>query len=293
MVLAVPQTDATATVAIKTGAIITRDDVSLTYTQQGPENGKQMLFIHGWRQTAAQWKKQVAYFTEAGFRVTTYDLRGHGDSAKPAFGYRISRFAADLNDFLAQLDLKDLTIVAHSMGCCVTWAFWDQYPESRKLIKKLVFVDEPVTLVIDPTWPEGKAKERAAIFTPDAAFTTAYNMTSATPPLIKSMLTSSASEEEYNWIMEQNRKISDENAARLLVDHAFNDWSDVLPRINIPTLVIAGAVSILPAAGVEWIASQIPGAKHYTFSAGEKGSHFLFWENPTKFNSLVEAFVNE
>ncbi|PNP74965.1 hypothetical protein FNYG_11689 [Fusarium nygamai] len=175
MALAVPQTDPSTTVPPKTGAIITGDGVSLTYTQQGPEDGKQMLFIHGWHQTAAQWQKQVAYFPMAGFRVTTYDLRGHGDFSKPTYGYRISRFAADLNDLLAKLNLKDFTIVAHSMGCCVTWAFWDQYPDSRKLITRLVLVDEPATLVIDPTWPEGKAEELATIFTLDSVFTTAYN----------------------------------------------------------------------------------------------------------------------
>ncbi|GKU14960.1 unnamed protein product [Fusarium langsethiae] len=233
----------------------------------------------------------VHHFAQAGFRVTTYDMRGHGDSAKPSFGYRISRLAADLNDLLTKLDHNDLTIVAHSMGCCVIWAFWDLYVNSRKLINKLVLVDEPATLVSDPNWPEGKAEELSAIFTPDAAFNTAYNMATITPSLIKSMFSSSVPEEDYNWTMEQNQKISNRNAAALIADHAFNDWSDVLPRIDIPTLVIAGEISILPATGVEWVASQIPGARHYTFTAAEKGSHFVFWENPVKFNSLVHSFL--
>ncbi|KAF4345533.1 AB hydrolase superfamily [Fusarium beomiforme] len=287
------QNSSTAVKAAETGTIITRDGVSLTYSQQGPDTGKQILFISGWRQTAAEWKKQVSHFTEAGYRVTTYDMRGHGESAKPTFGYRISRFATDLNDLLTKLHLKDLIIVAHSMGCCVAWAWWDQYPESHKLIQKLVLVDQSADFVIDPNWPDGKADDLAAIFTPDSVYNTAHNMTAATPPLVKSMMTSSVSQQDYNWILEQNRKISDENAGSLLIDHAFNDWRDVLPRINVPTLVIAGAVSIFPAVGVEWVASQIPGAKHYTFSAEEKGSHLMFWENAARFNSVVEAFLHE
>jgi pimeloyl-ACP methyl ester carboxylesterase len=292
MELPVPQAVATA-VAIKAASITTGDNCSLAYSQQGPDNGKPLLFIHGWRQTAAQWAKQVSHFSEAGFRVTTYDMRGHGDSEKPPFGYRISRLAADLNDLLTTLQLKGLTIVAHSMGCCVLWAFWDQYPDSHKLVKRLVLVDEPATLVSDPNWPEGKDKERAAIFTPDAVFNTAHNMADGLLPLIRSMFSSSITEEEFEWVMEQNRKINDKNAAALLIDHAFNDWSDVLPRINVPTLVISGEISILPAAGVNWVASQIPGAKHYTFSTMEKGSHFMFWENYERFNSLVEGFLLE
>ncbi|RYC78028.1 hypothetical protein BFJ63_vAg19099 [Fusarium oxysporum f. sp. narcissi] len=293
IILAFPHVISITTGAMTTGAITTGDGVSLTYSQQGPGNGKQMLFIPGWRQTAAEWKKQVDYFAAAGFRVTTYDMRGHGDSAKPGFGYRVSRFAADLNDLLTKLGLKDLTIVSHSMGCSVTWAFWDQYPSSRKLINKLVLVDQSANFVIDPNWPKHKTEELAAIFTPDAVYNTAHDMAAQTPPLVKSMLTSFVSKADYNWIMAQNKKMSDANAATLLIDHAFKDWRDVLPRINVPTLVIAGELSIFPAIGVESVASQIPCAKHYTFSAAEKGSHFMFWENPTKFNSLVKNFVTE
>ncbi|KAI6753867.1 hypothetical protein HG530_013043 [Fusarium avenaceum] len=275
------------------GTITTGDGTGLVYHQEGPEQGKHILFIAGWRQTAAQWKKQVDYFSAAGFRVTTYDMRGHGDSAKPNHGYRISRFAADLNDVLTQLELKDLTIVGHSMGCSVTWAFWDQYPSSRKLIQKLVLVDQSADFVIDPTWSEDQIKQMGAIFTPDAVYHTAHDMAAQTTPLVKNMFTSSVSESDYSWTLEQNLKISHKHAADLLVDHAFRDWRDVLPSIDVPALVIAGEVSIFPHSGVEWLASQIPDAKHYTFPAEEKGSHFIFWENPERFNSVVESFILE
>ncbi|KAM0230867.1 hypothetical protein ACHAPO_008923 [Fusarium lateritium] len=276
---------------MKTGTITTSDGVSLTYNQSGPEAGKQLLFITGWRQSAAEWKKQAEYFSKNGFRVTTYDMRGHGESAKPEFGYRVSRFAADLNDLVTKLQLKDVTIVGHSMGCSVTWAFWDQYPASHKFIRKLVFADQPADFVIDPTWPKEKAQVMGAIFTPDAVYQTAADMVAQGPALVKSMFTDDLTEADYDWIMEQNKKMSDKNAGTLLIDHAFRDWRDVLPRINVPALVIGGEVSIFPHQGVEWVATQIPSAQHYTFSAEEKGSHFMFWQNPEKFNSLVRNFV--
>ncbi|KAM0541006.1 hypothetical protein ACHAPJ_013422 [Fusarium lateritium] len=274
-----------------TGSINVGDGVSLSYSQKGPVLGKPMLFITGWRQAASVWKKQVDFFAAAGFRVTTYDMRGHGESSKPNFGYRVTRFAADLNDLITQLHLKDVTIVSHSMGCSITWAFWDQYPGSHKLIEKLVLVDQPADFVIDPTWTEDTTKEQGAIFAPDAVYQTAADMAAQAPPLVKSMFTSNISEDDYNWVMEQNLKMSDANAGTLLIDHAFKDWRDLLPRINIPTLVIGGALSIFPVTGIEWVASQIPSAKYHIFSAEEKGSHFMFWENPEKFNSLVKKFM--
>lgn len=50
------------------------------------------------RQPAAEWRKQADHFAAAGYRVTTYDMRGHDESENPNFGYRIGRFAEDLND---------------------------------------------------------------------------------------------------------------------------------------------------------------------------------------------------
>lgn len=274
-----------------TGHVQTGDGVKLSYTQSGPTDGRPILFIPGWRQAAAEWRKQVEYFSAAGFRVTTYDMRGHGESEKPEFGYRISRFAADLNDVLAELELKDVTIVGHSMGSSVAWAWWDQYPDAHDTLSTLVMADQSAVMVQNPAWTDEESAGLAATFTPVQVYEIANDMAAQTPALLQSMFTESIPEEEYDWIVEQNAKMSDENAAALLLDHAFKDWRDVLPRITVPSLVLAGNLSIFPHAGIEWVASQIPEAEQYTFSSDEKGSHFAFWENPDKFNAVVEEFL--
>ncbi|RSM06418.1 hypothetical protein CDV31_009192 [Fusarium ambrosium] len=275
-----------------TGLVKTQDGVHLNYTQAGPLLGQNLVFIPGWRQSAAEWKKQVEYFSKAGYRVTAYDMRGHGESEKPSFGYRLSRFGADLNDVLTTLDLHNVSIIAHSMGSSVTWAFWDQYPDERRRIDHFAIVDQSSVLVADPTWTKTEAETfSAALFTPDGTYEFAKNMTAETPPFVRSMFTPEVSEADYQWVLSENKKISDKNAATLLINHAFADWRDVLPRINIPTLVISGDVSVNNASGISWAATQIPGAKSRTFTAEEKGSHFMFWENPELFNSIIEEFV--
>ncbi|KAJ4185735.1 hypothetical protein NW755_008186 [Fusarium falciforme] len=275
-----------------TGLVKTQDGVHLNYTQAGPLLGQNLVFIPGWRQSAAEWKKQVEYFSKAGYRVTAYDMRGHGESEKPDFGYRLSRFGADLNDVLTTLDLHNVSIIAHSMGSSVTWAFWDQYPDERRRIDHFAIVDQSSVLVADPTWTKAEAETfSAALFTPAGTYEFANNMTAETPPFVRSMFTPDVSEADYQWVLSENKKISDKNAATLLINHAFADWRDVLPRINIPTLVISGDVSVNNASGISWAATQIPGAKSRTFTAEEKGSHFMFWENPELFNSVIEEFV--
>ncbi|KAM7205754.1 Alpha/Beta hydrolase fold [Naviculisporaceae sp. PSN 640] len=278
---------------VTTGTVKTSDGINLLYNQTGPRNGQDILFITGWRQAQVEWRKQTEYFASAGFRVTTYDMRGHGDSEEPEFGYRMSRFAADLNDVLTKLNLRKVTIVGHSMGCSVTWAWWDQYPESRNRASHFVFVDQSAVIVADPTWPAGQAEQLSAIFSPTAAYELAADMANQLAPLVKSMFTAAVSEADYDWVLAQNRKMTDAHSAALFLDHSSRDWRDVFPRITVPTLVIGGEVSVFPPAGIEWIAGQIPGAEKYIFSAAEKGSHFMFWENPTKFNSLVKDFVTK
>lgn len=273
--------------------IKTSDGIHLTYNQTGPKNGSPLLFITGWRQAAIEWHKQATYFSSAGFRVTTFDLRGHGDSEEPPFGYRVSRYAADLEDLLTELDLKKVTVIGHSMGCSIAWAWWDQYPSSHGRVAKFVFVDQPAVTARNPEWTDEQAAQVSAVFTPAAVYALAANMSAELAPLVRGMFTPAVSESDFQWVLEQNRKMSDATSAALLRDHALNDWRDVLPRITKPSLVIAGEVSVFPPRGVEWVAGQIPGAERYTFSRGEKGSHFVFWENPARFNEVVEGFVRK
>jgi pimeloyl-ACP methyl ester carboxylesterase len=146
-------------------------------------------------------------------------------------------------------------------------------------------------MVRHSNWTDVQAAQVAATFTPESLYALADDMAAQLPGLVKGFCTSSLSDADYQWILSQNEKMSDEHSATLLIDHAFKDWRDVLPRITVPTLVLAGDLSLFPASGVEWVAAQIPGARHYTFPAAEKGCHFAFWENPDKFNEVVEGFI--
>lgn len=274
------------------GTVTTSDGVKLAYIQAGPAAGQKLLFIPGWRQTAAEWRKQIEYFSGAGYQVTAYDHRGHGDSEKPNFGYRLPRLGADLNDVINTLALSNVSIIGHSMGSSVTWALWDQYPEQHSRIHNFVIVDQSSVLVQDPTWTQAQRDTwSAALFTPAQTYTFSANMSNELVPFVTSMFTKEISAEDLDWAIAQNQKMSDENAATLLINHAFMDWRDVLPRINVPTLVLSGDASLNNATGINWAVTQIPGARPYTFTKEERGSHFVFWENPERFNQVVREFV--
>ena len=77
------------------GQVTTSDGVNLHYLEAG--SGKPILMIPGWSQTAEQFKYQLSGLSDR-YRVIAIDMRGHGESDKPEFGYKISRLAKDTHD---------------------------------------------------------------------------------------------------------------------------------------------------------------------------------------------------
>ncbi|KAI0385184.1 alpha/beta-hydrolase [Hypomontagnella monticulosa] len=280
--------------ASTSGWITLPDGVRLRYWQDGPATGPNLVFIPGWVQTAEQFKKQVEHF-KAKFRVTTYDHRGHGESDKPAFGYRVTRLAADLEALLTQLDLRSVTLIGHSMGAAVTWAHWDMFAHER--IAKLVFVDQATTLTINPAWNPEQILEKGAVFPVETRFDLVNALSGPQwketwTMLAKGFFSPDVDPKDFEWALQQMMKSPPEVAAAMMLDHAVCDWTDVLPRINVPVLAIGARGSLMPAQGMEWIAKQT-GARSVTFEKEEGGSHCMFWENPEKFNRIVEEFLLE
>ncbi|MCI0700444.1 MAG: alpha/beta hydrolase, partial [Planctomycetia bacterium] len=54
------------------------------------------------------------------FRVTSYDLRGHGMSARPPSGYASAVMAEDFRQLHVELQLKSALLVGHSFGGVVS-----------------------------------------------------------------------------------------------------------------------------------------------------------------------------
>ncbi|MCI2420592.1 alpha/beta hydrolase [Saccharopolyspora sp. K220] len=275
----------------RSGYIVTNDSVRLHYVTAGA--GAPLVLVPGFSQSAAEFGAQIDDLGRDHL-VVAVDHRGHGDSDKPPHGYRVSRLAADLRDLLEALDLRDVALLGHSLGCAVIWCYWDLFDRSR--ISRLVLVDQGPMAALDLA-PAGQASELGAIFTTDAGLGIAAGLRGTDPiattrSIVDMMHTPAMSEDEVEWIVEQNLLLPREHAATLHLDHYGNDWRDVLPHITVPTLVIGGEVSIFSPAVARWVAAQIPDAQLRTFSAAESGSHLLFRENAELFNTVVREFLS-
>jgi non-heme chloroperoxidase len=95
--------------------MLTSDRVDLFFTDQG--DGPCVVFTHSWALNSDQWHYVVAGLLDEGFRCVTYDRRGHGRSDRHAGGWSMDLLAGDLAQLIEHLDLNDVTLVGHSMGC--------------------------------------------------------------------------------------------------------------------------------------------------------------------------------
>lgn len=272
--------------------ITTRDGVKLAYTKTG--SGHPLILVPGWSQSAAEWGRQIEALSKV---ATCYavDMRGHGLSDKPDHGYRISTLAADLADFIAALGLKNVDLMGHSMGCSIIWAYIDQYGQGN--IRKLVLVDEAPAVVGRPDWTPEQSLE-AGVFLPNyealygfCGAVVATTEAVANKEILRGMFTDRIPEDDLLWVSKENLALPRPHAATLLHDHCLNDWRDVIRTIRKPTLVVGGEKSFFSTASQRWIAAQIPGAEVSIFPGDEGGSHFMFFENPTRFNAEVSAFL--
>src|SRR5690348_3581580 len=86
------------------------------YYQQSGE-GPDVVLVHAVTSNQAVWLfTGLIDALAADFRVTAYDLRGHGFSDRPPTGYTSAVMAEDLRQLHAALGLGPAYLVGHSFG---------------------------------------------------------------------------------------------------------------------------------------------------------------------------------
>jgi pimeloyl-ACP methyl ester carboxylesterase len=271
----------------------TSDGCALDYRVDGPDNAPDTLvLLHGWSQSRAMFDRALPSLSRE-LRVITFDQRGHGRSGKPDHGARIARLAADLHELLDHLGVATAHLAGHSMGASVLWSYLDMHGTSR--LDSLIIVDQPSACVVLPWLDPAEAGQAGAIldFAGAEQFVKAVaaDNRDVRHAFLVSMLTKDIPADDLAWMAEENLRLPAPWGARLLLDHIMQDWRDVLPRIDVPTLVLAGEVSHVAPASQAWTAEHITGAELRTFTRLEGGAHFPFFQHPEAFCRVLTEFV--
>jgi cis-3-alkyl-4-acyloxetan-2-one decarboxylase len=93
-------------------------DASLHYLDEGPSDAPPLLFAHGNPTWSYLWRRPVAELSSQGHRCIAFDHMGFGRSDKPPklSAYSLQRHVDNAIALIEELDLRDVTLVAHDWG---------------------------------------------------------------------------------------------------------------------------------------------------------------------------------
>ena len=104
-------------------------------------SGPPLLLLHGYPQTHVMWHR-IAPALARDFTVVATDLRGYGDSDKPAGGHAHAAYAkrvmaADQVEVMARLGFADFAVAGHDRGGRVAYRLALDFPERVRALAAL------------------------------------------------------------------------------------------------------------------------------------------------------------
>ena len=102
-------------------------DITVHYLTVG--HGPDVVMLHGFLGNQAVWHLNIVPNLRRDFRLTSYDLRGHGYSEVTREGYTSENMAHDLKGLLDELGIQKPILVGHSYGADVCLYFSRLFPD--------------------------------------------------------------------------------------------------------------------------------------------------------------------
>jgi pimeloyl-ACP methyl ester carboxylesterase len=256
------------------------NNAEIAYRDEGA--GEPIVFLHAFPLNQTMWDEQVAALAPT-YRVITFDWRGFGQSGLGTTDSIMPAFADDLAELLNQLQIERATICGLSMGGYAAFAFYRTYA-SR--VKALILCDTRAAADTD----EGKRGryEMAEVARSKGAAAIAEKMI----PRLLGDTTLQSNVDAAKRVRGMIETAHAEGIAQALFGMARRgDSTDLLPRIDCPTLIIVGNEDKLtPQSEAEKMSRLIKTAKLEVI--GEAG-HLSNLEQPITFNLAVSEFLNQ
>lgn len=254
-------------------------------------SGPPVVLIHGYPLSGRAWDKQLLALLGAGHRVITYDRRGFGKSSQPTSGYDYDTFAADLHKLLEVLDLRETTLVGHSMGSGEVTRYLSTFGSARVERGVLVSPLQPFLLQADDN-PDGIPKSvfdgfvQAAKADMPAWMTAFFNVFFGTGSGRDASVSDEALQADWNIAVSASAM-----AAAVCIPTWGTDFRADLAKIDVPILVVQGdADQALP---IDKTGRRIPAfLKDAQLVEINGGSHGIPWTHAEQVNSALLEFMH-
>jgi 3-oxoadipate enol-lactonase len=243
--------------------------------------GAAVVLLHGFPFDRSMWEGQ-AEALGGEFRVVAPDLRGLGETPLGVDGVSIEGMAEDVAALLDELSLGRVVLGGLSMGGYVAFEFFRKFPER---VRGLVLAD---------TRPQADTEEGRRSREENAQ----RALKEGTAPIVETMLPkllSAGTRARGGEVLERVRAMmlgtSPEGAAAALrAMAARRDQTDLLPSINVPTLIVVGSEdAITPPSDAEAMREKIEGSRLVVI---EGAGHLSNVERPEEFNRALAEFLS-
>jgi pimeloyl-ACP methyl ester carboxylesterase len=241
-------------------------------------SGLPVVWIHGYPLAAAVWAPQEAI---PGVRHLAPDLPGFGATPPPAGEITIEGFAEGIVGLMDEKGLRSAVVAGLSMGGYIALSV------ARLAMERLcglILVDTRET----PDTDEARAKRLEAIEAVRSGGT--RSVVEAMLPKMMTAATIKEDPEKAGALRSIMESATPQGVIAALGAMARRgDSTPLLPRIEVPTLVVVGREdTITPPTDAERMRSAIPGAELLTI---EDAAHLSNFERPAAFNRGVAAFL--
>ena len=252
--------------------------ITLSYAVQGDASGPVLLLLPGPTDSWRSYEPVLAKLPTV-VRAIAVSQRGHGDSDKPAVGYRVTDLAGDVVALLDGLGVERAVLAGHSGSC---------------LVARRVAIDDPdrvagLVLEASPTTLRGDAGLEGFVESIVSGLTDPIDPTFARS-FVADTSTDDLAPEVLDQLVGELLKVPARVWKEMFVDLSAYDDLDELDRITAPPLLIRGDADGLVGRDMQaTLAARISGASMLVYPGV---GHTPRWETRGDSHD-VAAFVEE
>jgi non-heme chloroperoxidase len=250
----------------------------LSYTATGRESSPVVVLLPGPTDSWPSYSPVLDRLPSS-IRAIAVSQRGHGDSDKPATGYRVEDFAFDVMHLFDALGVERAVVAGHSGSCPVARRVAIDHPD--RSVAGLILEASPTTLKDDPGLEGFVTTVVSNLQDPiDPAFARSFLADTSSEELAPELRDQLAGE-----LLKVPARVWKEMFAGLL---AYDDLAD-LGRITGPTFLVWGdADGLIGRAMQDTLAERIRDSQLRVY---EGVGHTPRWEDPIRFAGDVAVFV--
>lgn len=268
----------------------TSNSMAISYLQWS-DRGMPLLLLHGMADHALVWSSLGDYLS-SNYQVIAPDLRGHGESGKPATGYHFQDYISDLRALINHLGWTQAHILGHSWSAKIAAIWANQQPE---VFKSLILVD-PFFIDKMPSWIRITFPILYQVL-PFLKITRSFDSYQSIEAIARQLKQykgwSNLQQEVFKNAIEQ--KADGSWSSKFTLSARGEIFEDVMGFAGLTKTLDIPSLLVLPQQGLNRTAWQIQSYKKYLTSLEIKkipGNHWAFLGEPETFNQAVAEFLS-